>query len=320
MPTKAENPVPIEAAAMHPASSKSLSFAEGQLVRGGESSMVSSAAPPNRTADKSALGTAPAELRVEVLKDSRKHLNTVALRAYSGQKTQALRNDRIAEFLPMVRKIVHKVVVYMKPPLSFEDLVSAGAVGLVKAARDFDPSRNTEFKTYAYTKVKGAVLDELRGSSLLPANLNKQIRNAMQLAQKITEQTGTAPTDDQLAEELGITVDKLYETFESARARHFVSIDGSGEDTPALGDLLTAENSATPVQQVEQAELIDKLAEAIQQLPVRQRQIVLLYYQRHLTMKQIAEVFEITEPRVSQLHASALFNLSVELRQWNDGR
>ncbi|HIJ52534.1 MAG TPA: FliA/WhiG family RNA polymerase sigma factor [Planctomycetes bacterium] len=320
MPTKAENPVPIEAAAMHPASSKSLSFAEGQLVRGGESSMVSSAAPPSRTADKSALGTAPAELRVEALKDSRKHLNTIALRAYSGQKTQALRNDRIAEFLPMVRKIVHKVVVYMKPPLSFEDLVSAGAVGLVKAARDFDPSRNTEFKTYAYTKVKGAVLDELRGSSLLPANLNKQIRNAMQLAQKITEQTGAAPTDDQLAEELGITVDKLYETFESARARHFVSIDGSGEDTPALGDLLTAENTATPVQQVEQAELIDKLAEAIQQLPVRQRQIVLLYYQRHLTMKQIAEVFEITEPRVSQLHASALFNLSVELRQWNDGR
>jgi RNA polymerase sigma factor for flagellar operon FliA len=220
----------------------------------------------------------------------------------------------------MVRKIVHKVVVYLKPPLSFEDLVSAGAVGLVKAARDFDPSHNTEFKTYAYTKVKGAILDELRGSSLLPANLNKQIRNAMQLAQKIAERTGAAPTDARLAEELGITVDKLYETFKSARARHFVSIDGFGEDTPALGDLLTAPNTATPVQQIEQAELIDKLAEAIQQLPARQRQIVLLYYQRHLTMKQIAEVFEITEPRVSQLHASALFNLSVELRQWKDGR
>jgi len=292
----------------------------GRQKECGESSMVSSAEPPGRTADKSALGTAPAKFSVEALKDSRKHLNTAALRAYSDQKTQALRNERIAEFLPMVRKIVQKVVVYLKPPLSFEDLVSAGAVGLVKAARDFDPSHNTEFKTYAYTKVKGAILDELRGSSLLPANLNKQIRNAMQLAQKITERTGTAPTDAQLAEELGITVDKLYETFKSARARHFVSIDGFGEDTPALGDFLTAENTANPVQQVEQAELIDKLAEAIQQLPARQRQIVLLYYQRHLTMKQIAEVFEITEPRVSQLHASALFNLSVELRQWKDGR
>lgn len=265
-------------------------------------------------ADESAVGT---------LKDCRKHPNSVALRAYSGQKTSArvgIENEQIAEFLPMVHKIVRQVVTYLKPPLSFEDMVSAGTVGLVRAAHNFDPSHQAGFKTYAYIRIKGAILDELRGWSFVPANLNKQIRNAMQLAQTITEQTGAAPTDAQLAEELGITVDKLYETFESARARHFVSIDGSGEDTPALGDLLTAENTATPVQQVEQAELIDKLAEAIQRLPVRQRQIVLLYYQRHLTMKQIAEVFEITEPRVSQLHASALFNLSVELRQWKDGR
>ena len=257
------------------------------------------------------------------LKDSRKLLNTAALRVYSDQKKSAqggIENDRIAEFLPMVRKIVHRVVVYLKPPLSFEDLVSAGTVGLVKAARNFDPSHNAEFETYAYTKVKGAVLDELRGSSLLPANLSKQIRNALQLAQKITEQTGSAPADAQLAEKLGITVDKLYETLQSARAQHFVSIDAFGEDTPALCDLLTAANTTTPAQQIERAELIDKLAEAIQQLTERQRQIVLLYYQQHLTMKQIAEVFEITEPRVSQLHASALFNLSVELRQWKDGR
>jgi RNA polymerase sigma factor for flagellar operon FliA len=262
-------------------------------------------------ADKSVLGS---------VKDSGKRLNTAALRAYSSQSIRSFNNDRIAEFLPMVRKIVHKVVAYLKPPLSFEDLVSAGAVGLVKAARDFDPSHNADFKTYAYTKVKGAILDELRGWSFVPANLSRQIRNAMQLAQKITEQTGTAPTDERLAEELGITVDKLYETFKSARARHFVSIDGFGEDVPALGGLLTAASSTTPVQQIEKAELIEKLTEAIQQLPERQRQIVLLYYQQHLTMKQIAEVFEITEPRVSQLHASALFNLSVELRQWKNGR
>lgn len=75
-----------------------------------------------------------------------------------------------------------------------------------------------------------------------------------------------------------------------------------------------------PDEQIERAELIDKLAEAIQQLSERRRQVILLYYQQHLTMKQIAEVIEITESRVSQLHASALFNLSVKLRQWKDGR
>ncbi|MHC4692362.1 MAG: sigma-70 family RNA polymerase sigma factor [Planctomycetota bacterium] len=256
---------------------------------------------------------------VEIFKDSHRHRNAAALRAYSDQKTQSVENDQIAEFLPMVRRIVHKVVTYLKPPLSFEDLVSAGTVGLVKAARDFDSSYNTEFKTYAYTKIKGAILDELRGWSFVPANLNKQIRSAMQMAREITEQTGSAPTDDELAEKLGVTVDKLYETLGSARVRHFVSIDAFEENMPALGGLLTAAGTTSPEQQLERAELIEKLTEAIQQLTKRQQQIILLYYQQHLTMKQIAEVFEISEPRVSQLHASALFNLSVKLREWKNG-
>jgi len=248
---------------------------------------------------------------------------SVALRAYSGQKSAAkdgIEDGRIAELLPMVHRIVRQVVTYLRPPLSFEDMVSAGAVGLVKAARDFDPSHHAEFKTYAYIRIKGAVLDELRGSSLLPANLNKRIRSARQLSRKILEQTGTAPTDAELAEKLGITIDELVETFENARAQYFVSLDGFGEDSPALSNLLAAAHTSAPDEQIERAELIDKLAEAIQQLSQKQRQLILLYYQQHLTMKQIAEIFEITESRVSQLHASAIFNLSVKLRQWKDGR
>ncbi len=255
--------------------------------------------------------------------DSRKHLNSVALRAYSGQKRSdkdGIEDGRIAELLPMVHRIVRQVVTYLRPPLSFEDMVSAGAVGLVKAARDFDPSHHAEFKTYAYIRIKGAVLDELRGSSLLPANLNKRVRSARQLSRKILEQTGTAPTDAELAEKLGITIDELFETFENARAQYFVSLDGFGEDAPALSNILAAARTSAPDEQIERAELIDKLAEAIQQLSRKQRQLILLYYQQHLTMKQIAEIFEITESRVSQLHASAIFNLSVKLRQWKDGR
>ncbi len=255
--------------------------------------------------------------------DSRKHLNTVALRAYSGQKKSdkdGIEDGRIAELLPMVHGIVRKVVTYLRPPLSFEDMVSAGTVGLVRAAHNFDPSHHAEFKTYAYIRIKGAVLDELRGSSLLPANLNKRVRSARQLSRKILEQTGTAPTDAELAEKLGITIDELYGTFENARTQHFVSLDGFGEDAPALSNLLAAAHTSAPDEQIERAELIDNLAEAIQQLPRKQRQLILLYYQQHLTMKQIAEIFEITESRVSQLHASALFNLSVKLRHWKDGR
>ena len=260
------------------------------------------------------------ESRAVGIKDSTKHLKTIAMRAYSDQKKQSVRNEQITEFLPMVHKIVQRVVTYLKPPLSFEDLVSAGTIGLLKAARNYNPSYQTKFKTYAYIRIKGAILDELRDWSFVPANVSRQIRRTLQLSLELTEQTGTTPTDAELAEKLGTTVDKLYKTFENARAQQFVSLDGSGKELPALGNLLAAANTITPVQQIEQAELIDKLTEAIQQLGEKERQVILLYYQQHLTMKQIAEVFKITEPRVSQLHASALFNLSVKLRQCNDGR
>jgi len=160
----------------------------------------------------------------------------------------------------------------------------------------------------------------LRNFSLLPANVDKQIREAIQISMEITNQTGKAPTDEQLAGKLQISVDKLYQTFENARAKHFVSIDSTQEDSLPLGASLATAKTTTPDQQFEKAELVDKLTEAIGHLNDRQRQIIILYYQQELTMKQIAEVFDITEPRVSQLHASALFNLSVKLRQWKYGR
>jgi RNA polymerase sigma factor for flagellar operon FliA len=258
----------------------------------------------------------------ENIQEEKKNRNNVVLRAYSDQKeldNTGIENERIIQFLPMVHKIVRKVIIYLKPPLSFEDMVSAGTVGLVRAARDFDPSHGAEFKTYAYIRIKGAILDELRGWSFIPANLNKRISEAQRLSWNITKETGVTPTDDELAEKLGIDVDELLEMFENARSRHFLSLEGSGENSPGLGNFLVADDTKAPDKQIERQELLLKMAEAIQQLPQNLRQIILLYYQQHLTMKQIAEVLELTESRVSQLHASALFNLSVKLRKWKDG-
>jgi RNA polymerase sigma factor for flagellar operon FliA len=250
----------------------------------------------------------------------RGHLKA-ARQAYAGHKNpekQGFDEQQIAQFLPLVHKIAQRAAGYLRPPLTYEDLVSAGTVGLVKAARDYDAGFNAEFKTYAYIRIKGAILDELRGWAFIPPAVNKQIRRAMNLSVEITKQTGQAPSEDELAEKLGLTVNQLYETLENARAQQFLSLDGCSEDMPALANILAAPQTQTPEQHFEQAELVDRLAGAIQQLDQRQRQLIVLYYQQHLTMKQIAEVFNITEPRVSQLHASALFNLSVQLRQLDD--
>jgi RNA polymerase sigma factor for flagellar operon FliA len=258
----------------------------------------------------------------EKISERAKNHNNIALRAYCDQKEfdgNGIEDERITQYLPMVHKIVRQVIIYLRPPLSLEDMVSAGTVGLVRAARDFDPSQGAEFKTYAYIRIKGAVLDELKGWSFIPSNLNKRIRDAQYLSLKITGETGVAPTDAELAEKLGIEVGELSEIFENARAQYFISLNGFGDDSPALGDFLVENDTKAPDEHAERKELIRELAEAIQQLPQNLRQIVLLYYQQHLTMKQIADVLELTESRVSQLHASAIFNLSVKLRQWKDG-
>ncbi len=252
--------------------------------------------------------------------DNSDHLKTVALRAYNGHRPRQINNEEILQLLPMVRRIARRAVSYLKPPLSFEDLVSAGTVGLLKAARDFDASHQAEFKTYAYIRIKGAVLDELRRASLLPSGVHRQIRTALELSRKIAEQTGTVPTDEQLAEKLGVTLEEVYELFENARARHFISLDTLDTEQPTLGDFLAMAETDAPDRLLEKAELVEELARAMRELDERRLQILVLYYHEHLTMKQIAEVLEITESRVSQLHASALFCLSARLEQWKDER
>jgi len=247
------------------------------------------------------------------------HLKAVAARAYRGHKGRRVGDEEILKLLPMVRKIARRAVSYIRPPLSLDDLVSAGTIGLLKAARDFDASRQAEFKTYAYIRIKGAVLDELRRASLLPSGVNKQIRQAQEISRKIAEETGNAPTDEELARRLSISVEELYGLYESARAQHFLSIDGMTDEQPSPSAFLAAADTAAPDGRLERAELLNQLTEAMQQLDERRLQILVLYYQQQLTMKQIAGVLDITESRVSQLHASALFSLSVKLEQWKDG-
>ncbi len=256
---------------------------------------------------------------VEPRGDHEEHLKAVALRAYSGHKHQAITDDEIVELLPMVNAIARRTVGYLKPPLSLDDLVSAGTVGLLKAARDFDASHQAEFKTYAYIRIKGAILDELRRASLLPSAVNRQVRQLLHLSQEITQQTGSVPNDEELAKRLGISVEEVGGLFENARAQHFVSIDGLSEEEPALGKVLAAADHTGPGSRLEKAEMLAQLTEAMQKLDTRRLQIVVLYYHKHLTMKQIADLLEITESRVSQLHASALAHLAAMLGDYHDG-
>ncbi len=240
----------------------------------------------------------------------------LAQQAYASQNQSGAEDQRIVQFLPLVHKIVQRVITYIKPPLTYEDLVSAGTLGLIKAAHNYDMSHQAEFQTYAYIKIRGAVLDELRAWSFVPAQVDKQIQDALRTTADIVEETGKLPSDEVLAEKLGISVEKLGRIFKNARVKQFLSIDTSQDDTSSPDrPNIPAALTTSPLEAMEQQELVNTLAQAILELDERPRQLILLYYQQELTMKQIASVFEITEARVSQLHAKTLFNLSITMRQ-----
>lgn len=244
------------------------------------------------------------------------HLRAAARRTYS-QNDSETNDELITRFLPLVHKVAQRIGTYLKPPLNYEDLVSAGTMGLIKAAKDFNPAFKAEFITYAFIKIKGAILDELRAWSFVPAAVEKQIQLASITTTDFLEHTGRMPTDDELADKLNISVKKLFDVYEGARAKNFISIDENYSEGFSFSDLLSDSTTQSPGEMLEKNELTEILAKAITELNEKQRHIVLLYYQQGLTMKQIAQVMHITEPRVCQIHAAAVFSLSLKLKSWN---
>ncbi len=239
-------------------------------------------------------------------------LRAKASQVYALQSRESLEEKRILEYLPLVRHIVSKIFRQVPSKVDRDDLISAGTLGLVQAAKSFDPSREASFKTYAYIRIRGAILDELRGTSFIPADVYKQIKTIRQTYMKISVETGSPPSDEDLAEKLAISTERLYRLLEQARQQHFLSIHGLNEQSPALGDFLPPDDCPSPASQAEHKDMLAKVSQAIAELPRRDRMIILLYYERDLTMKEVAKVLQITESRVSQLHASALLKLSAQ--------
>lgn len=241
-----------------------------------------------------------------------------ASRAYCSVNREEQEEKWILDHLPLVRHIVNKLTAQVLCKIDMDDLISAGTLGLVKAARAYNASMDAEFKTYAYIRITGAVIDEIRKRSFVPSAVHGQILNIQRVYRKFATERGRPPSDEELAQEVCLPLDQLYKVLEAARRQHFLSIHGMGDEQSLLGPLAPADKTIGPADQVEQQEQIERLTKAIGELPERDRVIVLLYYERDLTMKETAKVLGVTESRVSQLHAAALFKLSMKLKVGHD--
>src|SRR4051794_36595481 len=201
------------------------------------------------------------------------------------------------------------------------DLISYGLVGLINAIERFELEREIKFETYAITRIKGAIIDELRSLDWVPRSVRQRAREIERANAKLEHRLQRAPTDDEMAAELGITVEEFHDSLLQISTSTIAALDemwtvgDASGDQVSLLDTLTDDSAPDPAALMDQTELKDRVADAIARLPEREKLVIALYYYENLTLREIGEVLGVTESRVSQLHTKAVLRLRSRLTE-----
>ncbi len=229
----------------------------------------------------------------------------VITRAYTERAEQTRRNELIESHLGLVRHILGKLVAQLPPGVDVENLESAGTLGLVEAANKFDPERGIKFETYAYTRIRGAILDELRRNCPLPQHVLERVAKVRRAYESLPP--GATPAE--LAAASGLNEDELADCLAAMRLTRVASWESNDPLDARLAD-----RAEPPDALAERAEQTQVLADAIESLPERERLVVTLYYKEDLRLKEIGEVLHLSESRVSRVLNGALFQLGEYMR------
>jgi RNA polymerase sigma factor for flagellar operon FliA len=228
------------------------------------------------------------------------------------------RERLILEHLPQVRLIARRIQERLPENISLDDLVSTGVIGLISAIDNFDPSHNVKLKTYAEYKIRGAILDSLRGLDWAPRQKRrkaKQIESAIAAAEQILQR---CPSEEEIAVQLEISIDEYHEWLVEIRGLNIASIEYAGNDQGKdLLHYVAGTDDNLPSTLLERSELERLLAEGIQEIPKIEQTVLSLYYQEDLTLREIAQVVNLHESRISQLKSQAILRLRNHLgHQW----
>lgn len=219
----------------------------------------------------------------------------------------------VLQYAPLVRKIARTLPLEIPGVLEYEDAVGYGTCGLVEAVRRYDPTKGTNFHAYAVRRIRGAMIDAFRRMDRLSRTMRQKARDIQRAQSELQAELGREPTELETAEHLGISLDEYREAAANARwvtvsLDRMLTKDEEGDSFPAA-EMPTAEEDLDFTQTFEEQELREELARAVAQLPERERLVISLYYVERLTMREIAAVLEVSETRVSQLHAQAVKRL-----------
>jgi len=224
--------------------------------------------------------------------------------------SNAARDQLILEHMSLLRHIVGRMSLPMG--LDRDDLLGWGMVGLLSAADTWDASRGLKFSTFAFPRVRGAILDEMRRADLLSRGRRESVRKIERSTAHLEQEFGMPPTLEQIAKHAAVSVDDVESTLADARAAIESSLDEDSANGP-LASLLSDPRTEDPVGTAAWEEMKALLAAAIQELPEPERTVILLYYGEEMLLRDIGLVLEVTESRVSQIHSKAVYRLNREL-------
>ncbi len=230
-----------------------------------------------------------------------------ASRAYARQDKQLV-EDRVNENLALVKRITFHLMAKLPAGIESDDLIQAGMIGLLAAAREYSPDRGASFSTYAGIRIRGAILDEIRHINWSPRSVQKKAQMLSRAVQEVESRSGSQASDRQLADELGVSLDEYHDMARDVASSRLLYLD---EDETEQGNDL--EN---PVSRLQDDGLREAVVEAIDELPEREKMVMALYYQEELNLKEIGEVLGVSESRVCQIHGQALVRLRANLDVW----
>jgi RNA polymerase sigma factor FliA len=229
-------------------------------------------------------------------------------------------DELVLKHADLVKRIGYHLVSRMPPNVEVDDLIQAGMIGLLDAARHYTASKGANFETYAGIRIRGAMLDEVRKSDWTPRSVHRHVREMSDVIRKIENQTGHEARAADIANALGISIDDYHKAVQDAACCRLFSFDqmGSSEDDGPIEQ--ARDHRPGPADDLEQDDFRSALGSAVAGLPERERLVLSLYYDDELNLREIGDVLEVSESRVCQIHGQALVRLRARMEDWLQGR
>ncbi len=261
-----------------------------------------------------------ADLEAELEREA-PHTNALVKEDFS--PVNSSRDKLILEYAPLIKYISQKIAARLPANIELDDLMSSGVIGLMDAIEKYDASRDNKFKTYAEFRIRGAILDELRAQDWVPRSVREKAKQLERCYARIEQSKGRQATEEEVCEELGISAEEFHDMLNQVKSVALLSYDDvssfSKADKRALHGLGEGGSRApTPFNEVNVASVKKIIADAITDLPEKQRLVLSLYYYEDLNLKEIGRVLDVTESRVSQLHTQAVLRLKARLKNHFD--